>query len=98
MEKGKYNILIFKLYYIIQGVKMYLSEETMKNLSKIIGVPSEELRKMDEDEIKEYVEGKIGRKLKWPEGAKVEGLPIRTMESAEKAMGAENRDEEEEER
>ena len=36
MEKGKYNILNFKLYYIIQGVKMYLSEETMKNLSKII--------------------------------------------------------------
>lgn len=41
MEKGKYNILIFKLYYIIQGVKMYLSEKTMKNLSKIIGVPKD---------------------------------------------------------
>ena len=37
MEKGKYNILIFKLYYIIQGVKMYLSE-TKKDLRTLFSL------------------------------------------------------------
>ena len=35
---------------------------------------------MDDEEIEDYIEEKTGKKITWPKGAKVDGLPIRAME------------------
>ena len=42
-----------------------LSEETKKNISKIIGIPYEKLITMDDDEITTFIEKKNGEKLKY---------------------------------
>lgn len=41
---------------------------------------------MDDIEVKEYVEKKTGKKITWPKHAKVDGLPIRTMEDVNKGL------------
>ena len=59
-----------------------LSSKTKKMLSEVIGIPYEELKKMDDEEIDAYIEKKIGKKITWPKGAKVDGLPIKTIKDA----------------
>ena len=63
-----------------------LSDKTKELLSKRIGIPYEELIKMDDEEIEAYIEKKTGKKIEWPKGAKVDGLPIRTMEDVDKKI------------
>lgn len=65
---------------------MYLTDETKRILSKKIGIPYEKLIKMDVEEIEKYIEQKIGKKITWPEGAIVDGLPIKTMEETDKRI------------
>lgn len=63
-----------------------LSDKTKELLSKRIGIPYEELIKMDDEEIEAYIEKKTGKKIEWPKGDKVDGLPIRTMEDVDKKI------------
>ena len=41
---------------------------------------------MEDEEIEAYIEQKTGKKITWPNGAKVDGLPIRTMEDVDKKI------------
>ena len=61
-----------------------LSSKTKEILSKKIGIPYEKLIQMDDEEIEAYIEQKTGKKITWPKGAKVDGLPIMTMEDVDK--------------
>lgn len=63
-----------------------LSEKTKQLLSNIIGIPYERLLEMDNEEIEAYIEQKTGKKITWPKGAKVDGLPIKTMEDVDKQI------------
>lgn len=63
-----------------------LSNKTKEILSNIIGIPYEELMQMEDEEIEAYIEQKTGKKITWPKGAKVDGLPIRTMEDINKKI------------
>ena len=63
-----------------------LSETTKELLSKRIGIPYEQLLKMDDEEIEAYIEKKTGKKITWPKGTKVDGLPIRTIDDVEKKI------------
>ena len=56
-----------------------LSNQTKKMLSKRIGISYEKLIQMDDDEIEAYIEQKTGKKITWPQGAKIDGFPITTM-------------------
>lgn len=64
----------------------HLINETKELLSKRIGVLYEKLIQMDDEEIEAYIEKKTGKKIEWPKGAKVDGLPIRTMEDVDKEI------------
>ena len=61
-----------------------LSSKTKEIISKRIGIPYEKLIQMDDEEIEAYIEQKTGKKITWPKGAKVDGLPIMTMEDVDK--------------
>ena len=63
-----------------------LSNETKEILSKRIGIPYEQLIRMDDEEIEAYIEQKTGKKITWSKGAKIDGLPIRTMEDIDKQI------------
>ena len=63
-----------------------LSNKTKELLSKRIGIPYEKLIQMDDEEIDAYIEQKTGKKITWSKGAKVDGLPIRTMEDIDKRI------------
>lgn len=63
-----------------------LSNKTKEILSKRIGIPYEKLIQMEDEEIDAYIEKKTGKKIIWPKGAKIEGLPIRTMEDVNKKI------------
>ena len=63
-----------------------LSSETKKLLSKRIGIPYDKLVQMDDEEIEAFIEQKTGKKITWPKGAKVEGLPIKTMKDIDKGL------------
>ena len=63
-----------------------LSSKTKEILSKRIGIPYEKLIQMDYEEIEAYIEQKTGKKITWPKGAKVDGLPIMTMEDVDKKI------------
>ena len=63
-----------------------LSNKTKEILSKRIGIPYERLIQMDDEEIEAYIEKKTGKKITWPKGAKIDGLPIRTMEDIDKKI------------
>lgn len=63
-----------------------LSNKTKELLSQRIGIPYEKLLQMDDEEIDAYIEQKTGKKITWPKGAKVDGLPIRTLEDIDKKM------------
>ena len=63
-----------------------LSSKTKEILSKKIGIPYEKLIQMDDEEIEAYIEQKTGKKITWPKGAKVDGLPIMTMEDVDKKI------------
>lgn len=63
-----------------------LSSKTKEILSKKIGIPYEKLIQMDDEEIEAYIEQKTGKKITWPNGAKVDGLPIMTMEDVDKKI------------
>jgi len=65
---------------------MQLSEKTKKQISELLGIPYEKLINMDDDEIRLDLEKKTGKKVKWPKAAKVDGLPIKTMEEVEKGL------------
>ena len=65
---------------------MALSDETKQSIERIVGLPFEKIIKMDSLHEKEYVEKKIGKKLGWREGLRVDGLPIRTIEDVDKRM------------
>ena len=64
----------------------YLSNKTKELLSKRIGIPYEKLIKMDDEEIDRYIEQKTGKKIEWPKGAKIDGLPIMTMEEVDQKI------------
>ena len=63
-----------------------LSNKTKELLSKRIGIPYEKLIQMEDEEIDAYIEKKTGKKITWPKGAKVDGLPIRTIEDVDQRM------------
>ena len=63
-----------------------LKLETKKLLSQRIGIPYEKLIQMDDEEIEDYIEKKTGKKITWPKGAKVDGLPVETIEETTKKM------------
>lgn len=63
-----------------------LSNKTKELLSKRIGIPYEKLIQMEDEEIDAYIEQKTGKKITWPKGAKVDGLPIRTIEDVDQIM------------
>ncbi len=63
-----------------------LSNKTKELLSRRIGIPYEKLIQMDDEEIEAYIEQKTGKKITWPKGAKIDGLPIRTMEDIDKEI------------
>lgn len=63
-----------------------LSNKTKELLSKGIGIPYEKLIQMEDEEIDAYIEQKTGKKITWPKGAKVDGLPIRTIEDVDQRM------------
>ena len=63
-----------------------LSNKTKEILSKRIGIPYEKLIQMEDEEIETFIEQKTGKKITWPKGAKVHGLPIRTMEDIDKKI------------
>ena len=63
-----------------------LSNKTKELLSKRIGIPYEKLIQMEDEEIDAYIEQKTGKKITWPKGAKVDGLPIRTIEDVDQRM------------
>lgn len=64
----------------------YLSEETKKSLSRRIGIPYDTLIQMDDEAIERFIEEKTGKKITWPKGAKVDGLPICTMEEVDRRL------------
>ena len=63
-----------------------LSSKTKEIISKRIGIPYEKLIQMEDEEIEAYIEQKTGKKITWPNGAKVDVLPIRTMEDVDKKI------------
>ena len=63
-----------------------LSNETKAMLSKRIGIPYDQLIQMDDEKIEAIIEQKTGKKITWPKGAKINGLPIRTMEDVNKKI------------
>ena len=63
-----------------------LSSKTKEILSKRTGIPYEKLIQMEDEEIEAYIEQKTGKKITWPKGAKVEGLPIMTMKDVDKKI------------
>lgn len=63
-----------------------LSNKTKELLSKRIGIPYEKLIQIEDEEIDAYIEQKTGKKITWPKGAKVDGLPIRTIEDVDQRM------------
>lgn len=63
-----------------------LSNKTKKILSKRIGIPYDKLIQMDDEEIEAFIERKTGKKITWPKGAKIDGLPIKTMEDVNKEI------------
>ena len=63
-----------------------LSSKTKEIISKRIGIPYEKLIQMEDEEIEAYIEQKTGKKITWPNGAKVDGLPIMTMEDVDKKI------------
>ena len=63
-----------------------LKDETKKFISKRIGLSYEQLKNMSDEEIDAYIEKKTGKKMTWPKGAKMNGLPIRTLENKEKEL------------
>ena len=63
-----------------------LSNKTKELLSRRIGLPLEKLNQMSDEEIEAYIEQKTGKKITWPKGAKIDGLPIRTMEDVDKKI------------
>lgn len=65
---------------------MSLGEETKKSIEKIVGLPFEKILQMDNLHEKDYVEKKIGKKLSWREGLKVDCIPVRTMEEVDRRM------------
>ena len=65
---------------------MSLSEETKKSIERIVGLPFEDIVKMDILHEKAHVEKKIGKKIGWWEGQRIDGLAIRTMEEVDKRM------------
>jgi len=69
---------------------MKLRKETKELLSRRIGIPYEKLLEMTDEEIDNYIEKKTGKKITWPEGAKVDGLPIKTIEEVEESFKKNN--------
>lgn len=63
-----------------------LSDKTKEIISRKVGIPYEQLIEMDDEDIEKYIEKKTGKKIKWPKGAKIEGLPIRTMEDVDRKI------------
>lgn len=63
-----------------------LSETTKQIISRKVGIPYEQLLEMDDEEIEAHIEKKIGRKITWPKGAKVDRLRIRTMEEVDRRI------------
>lgn len=63
-----------------------LSNKAKELLSERIGIPYEKLIQMDDEEIDAYIEQKTGKKITWPKGAKVDGLPVKTMEDIDKRI------------
>ena len=63
-----------------------LSSKTKKIISERIGIPYEKLIQMDDEEIEAFIEQKTGKKITWPKGAKINRLPIKTMEDVNKKV------------
>ena len=67
-------------------MSLELSSKTKKILSERIGISYEKLIQMDDEEIEAFIEQKTGKKITWPKGAKINGLPIKTMEDVNKKI------------
>ena len=63
-----------------------LKDETKKLISKRIGLSYENLKNMSDEEIDAYIEKKTGKKRTWTKGAKMNGLPIKTLDDKEKEL------------
>ena len=63
-----------------------LKDETKKLISKRIGLSYENLKNMSDEEIDAYIEKKTGKKMTWPKDAKMNGLPIKTLDDKEKEL------------
>lgn len=63
-----------------------LKEKTKQMLSERMGIPYEKLVEMTDEEIDSYIEQKTGKKITWPEDAKINGISINTLENAERKM------------
>lgn len=68
-----------------------LSRKTKEIISERIGIPYEKLIQMEDEEIEKYIEQKVGKKITWPKGAKIDELPIRTMKDIDKKIGGRER-------
>lgn len=64
-----------------------LSDKAKELISERIGIPYEKLIYMTDEEIEAHIEKKTGKKITWPKGAKVDGLPIKTMEDVDNEIG-----------
>lgn len=63
-----------------------LSEKTIRSLEESVGLSIEEIRNLSLEEEIAYVEKKIGRSLKYPENARIDGMRIRTMEEVDRKI------------
>lgn len=63
-----------------------LSDKTKETISRRVGIPCEQLSEMSDEKIESYIEQKTGKKITWPKGAKVDGVPIITKEKLEEKI------------
>ena len=63
-----------------------LSDKTKELIEESVGLSFDEIINKDVDEMDNYIEDKIGKKLEFPEDAKIDGYPIRTMDEVDKRI------------
>lgn len=63
-----------------------LKEKTKQMLSERIGISYEKLLEMTDEEIDTYIEQKTGKKITWPEGAKIKGMQINPLKTTKEDL------------
>lgn len=56
--------------------KSYLSEETKNNISRIVGLPFDEIIDMDYEELEKHIEQKIGKRPTYDLRMRIDGIPM----------------------